>query len=226
MINYIITRFSVLDYNTNAFKLTKNNRDKGEQHYKDSLFNTERLDHKFNVFENVTYKSIIEQTSQNYVWLIYSSVFLPDNYKKKLEKIVEKNDKVKIFYIKNFKEFIGDIEKHIDKNIDYSTIRLDDDDWLNKNFLFDINTYKNEKDKIISFPIGNRFKLDKNNKILIGHKIDLKNNAQGLTAIGMNIYKCGNHINVHLRYDVIYNYKPKAFLLCCSEHTDTRRKFV
>jgi hypothetical protein len=64
-------------------------------------------------------------------------------------------------------------------------------------------------------------------KIISGKKISRLNNAQGLCAIGMNIYSCGNHTKVAEKYKVIYDNAPDMYLVNCDEqYTDTKRKFV
>jgi len=219
MINYIITRFSILDYDTKAFQIVIKNK---KEEYNNKLFNEERLDHKFNVFEKVTYPSIIGQIAQNYIWLIYTSKWLPDKYKTRLEKIVNKNQKIKIKYIANFKELQEDKQK-IKWIKPYSTIRLDDDDGLYNKFLSTINEYKNEDGLFISFPNGIKYKYE-NNKIIYGNKLFYKNNAHGLVAINRWVYS-ENHNIISERYKVKYIYTEDAYKVNCSEHCDTSRKF-
>ena len=74
--NYIITRFSIFDYNYKGFILTKSCKNIDE--YKQLLFNKDRLDFKFFIFENITLKSILNQTNKKFIYLIYSSKLLPD----------------------------------------------------------------------------------------------------------------------------------------------------
>lgn len=219
MINYIITRFSILDYDTKAFQIVITNE---KEEYNNKLFNEERLDHKFNVFEKVTYPSIIGQISQNYIWLIYTSKWLPDKYKTRLEKIINNNQKIKIIYIANFKELSEDIKK-IKWIKPYSTIRLDDDDGLYNNFLSTINEYKNEDGLFISFPNGIKYKYE-NNKIIYGNKLFYKNNAHGLVAINRWVYS-GNHNTISDRHKVKYIYTEDAYKVNCSEYCDTAREF-
>ena len=55
---------------------------------------------------------------------------------------------------------------------------------------------------------------------------DEKNNAQGLTGIGVNIYSCGRHSDIDTRYNVIYDSTPDMYLFACSPFTDTKRGFT
>ena len=218
--NYIITRFSILDYTFKGYKLSKDN---SEQDYKKILFEKNRLNFKFNVFEKMTLPSIINQTSNNYTWLIYTSIYLPDEYKIKLINLVKTNKNIKIIYVNTFKEFFDDIDKQISHD-EYTTIRLDDDDGLNHKFIEILNNYNynDMKNKILSFPLGKKFKVD--NKIIFGDNTNFKNIALGLTAFNMIIYNCGDHTKINNKYDVIYNNIEEAYYLCCSEYCDTKRK--
>jgi len=274
--NYIITRFSIFDYNFKGFNITKDNTNNIEK-YKSILFDHNRLDFKFNVFQNMTYQSIMNQTDKNFTWLIYTSIFLPDYYKNKLENIIyspqtqksaffppnehpskpttelstepkshffsSQTPQIKLIYVDNFKSFLSDIPKHIHHQL-FTTIRLDDDDGLNKNFIKIINSYdfKENCGKIISFPKGieytiNSTKLshhveDKNfhtpppPNILYGKQIFYPLNAMGMCGVGMLIFNCGDHTQVGNKYEVIYNDTLNdAYYMCCSEYCDTKRKF-
>lgn len=65
MKTYIITRFSILDANSNSWVITRENKD--AQELKNKLFSENRLKEKMSAFEKITYKSIINQTNQNFI---------------------------------------------------------------------------------------------------------------------------------------------------------------
>lgn len=222
--NYIITRFSILDYTFKGYRLTI---DQTEEDYKNILFDKNRLDFKFNVFEKMTLSSIMNQTSNNYTWLIYTSIYLPDEYKTELINLVKSNKNIKIIYVNTFKEFFDDINKQIIHD-EYTTIRLDDDDdGLNNRFIETLNNYNynDMKNKILSFPKGKKFKVD--NNIIFGNNIKYLNIALGLTAFNMNIYKCGDHTKINDKYDVIYNNDiEEAYYVCCSEYCDKKKNII
>ena len=215
MIVYLITRFSIYDYNFKGYVMT---RKLGIEEYKSYLFSKERLDYKFNSFEKITLPSIVSQTDDNYIWEIYASKYLPIEYKNRLLESTNKYKKIKIFFINSFKEF-NKSNKVKDK---YCTARLDDDDGLNKNFVKILQKYKDKTNEIISFPKGQKFTIS-NNKIIYGENVEKKNTAQGLCAIDMNIYKCGNHNKVNNKFKVTYDMTPDMYLLNCSEFCDTKR---
>ena len=89
MRTYIITRFSILDKSKKKFKNSES-----------LLFNKNRLDYKFKCFELMTLPSIINQTNQNFIWHIYTSDYLPIEYKNKLQMLIDKYDKIKCIFRK------------------------------------------------------------------------------------------------------------------------------
>ena len=230
MIVYLITRFSIFDYDFKGYQLT---RKLGIEEYKTYLFSKERLDYKFDSFEKITLPSIVSQTDDNYIWEIYTSEYLPIEYKNRLLASTNKYKNIKIFYIKSFKEFnksdkikdkyctvILDDDKIIDK---YCTVRLDDDDGLNKDFVKILQKYKDKTKEIISFIKGKKCTIS-NNEIIYGKNVEIKNIALGLCAIDMNVYACGDHTKVNQKFKVTYDMTPDMYLLNCSEFCDTKRK--
>lgn len=213
MHHYIITRFSILDKQTN----------KGfRRNSEDYLFSKNRLDFKFFVFHNMTYNSVVSQTCTNYKWLIYTSNNLPKVYKEKLNSYKNKN--IDIIYVNSFREMRINKNKILKHQTNYSTLRLDDDDGICSNFLEILNKYADQKNKIISFPDGKKYTII-NDTIVFGSRIVWPKIGLGLTAIGFDIYSAGSHTKVDQKYDVIYDYTPESYFLCCSEFCDTQRKF-
>ncbi len=134
MLCYIITRFSILDFNHKSFLILKNTT---KEQYQKDLFSTKRLDYKFKSFEKITLPSVENQTYKNYIWYIYSSTYLPKFYKDKLLNLTKNNNKIKCIFIDSFNDF-NKIEFTKNK---YCTIRLDDDDGLSNNFLQNLQKY-------------------------------------------------------------------------------------
>lgn len=220
MKTYIITRFSIYDPEFKGFQMTKNLT--SIEKYKADLFNPSRLNYKFACFERITLPSIINQTNQDYEWYIYASEYLPPIYKLRLQLLIQNYNKIKCVFIKSFKEFN---KVDINKNQPYCTIRLDDDDGLNKNFIEVINNYKNNNKSIISFPNGIKYALSRTS-IIYGDKITWKNIALGLCAIGMNIYNCGDHTKINDKYNVIYDYRENMYLLNTNIYCDSNYNFI
>jgi len=217
---YFITRFSIFDPAFGGFRITKK---KDPIEYKKELFDRERLDFKFEVFERVTFPSIINQTFDDWEWIIYTSDQLPLNYMCRLKDLIKNHSRIVIFTVKDFKEFFDRTETFNYKK-PFATVRIDDDDALNKNFAEKLQVYANNWGNIISFTEGSLGKY-RAGHLIMGQKISEKNNAQGLAAIGINIYSCGRHSDIHLRYNVIYDNSPGMFILTCSPFTDTKRGF-
>ena len=218
MITYIITRFSIYDPSQMPPYASCNNDD--TETYKTKLFDSNRLNYKFKSFKKVTLPSILNQTNQNYIWYIYSSIYLPETYKKKLLELTKDHDKIKCIFISSFKEF-----NKIDySNSKYCTIRLDDDDGLSINFIKNLHKYKDKSNVIISHINGMNITLQ-GSKIIHGGKCKKKNNAHGLCAIDMNIHSCGNHTKVNEKYNVIYDKTPDMYFRNCSKFCHTKRKF-
>jgi hypothetical protein len=219
---YIVTRFSILDHKAKHWDYTKH--DNNENSYKKKLFSEERLSNKFKMFEKVTLPSINNQTYKNYEWHIYTSPYLPDKYKKKLINITKNNNKIKIFYVNSMNEMKNKTNSFFKNKENYATLRLDDDDGLNKKFLLNLLKYKNKNGNIISCPNGKKYKID-NNNIILGKNHYEKNIAIGLTAINKNIYDCGSHENINKNYNTIYDDLKDSYLLGTGKSTDTKREF-
>jgi len=216
--HYIITRFSILDPTFKGFRLTREHSRKAVETI---LFSKVRLDFKFLVFEKVTYPSIINQTYKNYVWLIYTSPQLPQKYKEQLEKYA--NEKIKIIYVSDFEEFNNHKRALFETLKDYSSLRLDDDDGLCPTFLEIINKYEDQKGKILTAPHGVKFQVHEN-EIVLGKAIGQMYAAQGLTAIGFDIFNAGNHTTVNERFNII-TLTDIHYYVCCSDFCDTKRGF-
>lgn len=213
MHHYIITRFSILNPTPKGFSRIVTS---------EILFNKERLDFKFKVFDMMTYPSIKNQTCQNYTWLIFTSPELPEEYSKKIDSYSDSN--IQIIRVNSFNDMRDYLKKLLKDKKNYSTIRLDDDDGLCSDFLLKLNKYENDTDKIVSFPYGRNFSL-KDDKIVYGQYVSKKNIAIGLAAIGFSIYSAGDHTKINEKYEVIYDDTPNSYFLCCSEFCDTGRKF-
>lgn len=215
MHTFIITRFSIYDP-VKKFKRAD----------KSHLFSEKRLKFKFESFERITLPSIINQTNQNYTYLIFSSIYLPKIYKQRLLNLTKKYyKKIHCIFVNDLNQFYSTLTNLFNKlNKPYCSIRLDDDDGLNVKFIESLNQYKHLDKSIISHPRGTNFKIE-NGKILYGKKTNYPKTAQGLAAINMDIYSCGDHTKVDKKYNVIYDTTPDMYLINCNDLTDTKRIF-
>lgn len=217
---YFITRFSILDKKNDRWILAK----LPFNEYKKKLFSKERLDSKFYVFEKMTLPSIINQTNKNYQWLIITSKHLPIIYKNKLIYLTNTYPQIKLFFANNYADFKNILKNYPFQN-NYATVRLDDDDSLNENFVQLLQKYQKNKNAIISFPWGHKYKIETDKIIIDKNNIYIPKVALGLTAINMNIYNCGNHLSIDEKYKVIYDGTKNMYNLLCSDYCDTKRNF-
>jgi len=218
MKTYFISRVNIFDYNFKGFQLTQKN---DQAVYTDLFFNEDRLEFKTNIFINVTFPSVTKQDNGNWEWHIYTSKYLPLKYLNRIKTAAIKNINIHVIEVENFNEFYKQIT-HFPYDANYATVRLDDDDALYEGYVELLNKYKNQKGRIISFPYGHEYYY-LNNKKKIGNKCFMPNIALGLAAINKVIYNCGEHSNISIRHNVIYNNTPDVYFLCCSPHCDTKR---
>lgn len=224
----IITRFSIFDCNDNSWELKK--KTSGCSLLKNKLFDHHRLETKLNAFKQITYKSLTNQTNQNFIWLIYISNIFPEKYLKIMRDIINSShirNKIKLIPVQNMTEFRYNSTlqlRKISPSGHFISVRLDDDDGLSSTFLSTLIKYKDKSKHIISFPKGINVTL-KNNQVIYGSEIVFKKIALGLSAVNMNIYSCGSHTKVDQKYPVIYDYSNKSYYLFCSDKTDTKREF-
>lgn len=217
MKTYIITRFSIFDYKHHAFKIQKQCNKDG---YKSRLFSPKRLQSKFKVFEQMTLPSILGQKNKNWEWCIFSSAFLPVEFKERLIKLTEPHKQIRCKFIKSFDEFVFDPD---DKD-NYCTVRLDDDDGLAPNFIESLQKYREKKGHIVTHKNGITFRMNKGN-VDYGEKKEYRLGGVGLAAIGMNIYHCGHHIRIGEKYKnkIICDDSENMFYLCSGEYCDSGR---
>lgn len=221
MIIYFITRFSIYDPQFDGFKLSRENQ---KDLYRQLLFGKNRLDQKFTTFQNITLPSITNQTSDDWVWLIFTSNKLPQEYFNKLIHLIDDSPKIFLIPVKDFNEFF---EKNLNYKYQkpYATVRIDDDDGLNLQYVEKLQNYKKHNGSIISFTEGTLVKI-KNNNVIKGEKYSEKNIALGMAGIGMAIYGLGRHKIINEKFDVIYDSSPNMYFLNCSPYTDTKRGFT
>lgn len=218
---YFITRFSIYDPAFGGFRLTKNFN---EMDYEKHLFDRNRLDQKFSEFQNITLPSIVGQSSNEWRWLIFTSDRLPREYIDRLQALTKQYPSIETIAVKDFSEFFEKTSCY-EYGDSFATVRLDDDDGLNACFVEKLQQYSENQGDVVCFNEGRLTKWEKG-RVVVGQKVTEKNNAQGLTGIGLNIYSTGRHSDIDDRYRVIYDSSPDMFLLTCSQFTDTMRGFT
>ena len=149
MKTYFITRFSIHDHDFKGFNLTLNNNPKV---YEKLLFDKNRLNYKINIFLEFTLPSVLMQSNQNWEFHIYLSSKLPDVYKEKIFFSISKSNKIKLFYVNNFREFYDSVNK-FNYSEKFATVRLDDDDILCENFVNLLNKYRHKRGRVYHSPM-------------------------------------------------------------------------
>jgi hypothetical protein len=218
---YFITRFSIYDPQFGGFRISK---DYDQKEYEKRLFAKDRLNSKFDTFENITIPSILKQSCKNWKWLIYTSDRLPDEYMKRLRMLVKDYINIELITVKDFRDFF---EKDLsyDYGSSFATVRIDDDDGLNNFYVDKLQQYSKNIGSIISFTEGVLVKRVKE-CLVKGEKVSEKNIALGMAGIGIKIYNLGSHTTINEKYNVIYDSTPNMFYLNCSPFTDTNRGFT
>jgi hypothetical protein len=158
MTHYLITRFSV------SFGTMKTQ----------NVFNPNRLNARFDLFQRICFPSIVNQINTNFTWLILIDKQLPDNYKDLLYSILSTNNKINIKVIEwDVKNSLGNLDWLNSNTDNIITTRLDDDDAMHPNTIDVIQQYYNSPRQniidFITFPYG--VKMNPYNKILT-HKFD------------------------------------------------------
>jgi len=143
---------------------------------------------------------------------------------KRLRMLVQNYPQIEVITVKDFSEFF---EKNLSYNYEnsFATVRLDDDDGVNTCFVEELQQYSEYVGSIVCFTEGTLIKYEKG-CVVMGEKVSEKNNAQGLTGIGLKIYSTGRHSDIDTRYNVINDNTPDMYLMTCSPYTDTKRGFT
>ena len=211
-----MTRFSIFDTKYNGFRVKKNN---DVETYKKKLFDKKRLNQKFAFFEKMTLPSILNQTYEDWEWNIFSSDHLPQEYKDRLINLTQQYVKINVYFIGSFKEFTFTPPE---KELDYCTVRIDDDDGLNKDFFQNLQQYKERKNSVVIHSNGVCFKIE-NGEVVLGGTRNW-NNTSTPCAIGFDIYSCGNHSSIHKRYTVITDETHDMWYLGYDKYCDSGRR--
>ena len=163
----VIIRFSVIFKNRPEFKKLENN-----------LFNKDRLDLRFNLFEKFCLWSIVNQSLKNFKVILIHDKNLPIEYLNKLINLT-KDYKYIILHEWNINECIHTnewLQKYVDKSKELLiTSRFDDDDIIRVNLNEEMYDYINRKKKyikknnIISFANGKFIYIDNNDDYSISN---------------------------------------------------------
>lgn len=206
-------RYSLYDPGSKGYHLAHD----GEL-YKKNLFSRERMEAREKIFSLVTLPSLrmIREVFgfEKVLAVIVISKGMPYEYKKRLEKLVEKDDFVKLVEQEECEVDVNSAllkcvaERLSDKETLVATSRLDDDDALSakwfENLLFHVTS--SNVGKILTFPKGvTAFYDNQSDAIIAAVEVNARNIGLGLSNVIFyngskfshnSIYKQGNHMNV------------------------------
>lgn len=213
--NFVTILYSVLT-KKKVWKISK--QDSFEE-YRDSLFHPERLQRREEIFEKITLPSL-SAFCENTTVLVFTSSEFPADFKDRLNKLVKPYDNIKIIDVdiddNVFSKVGATVRAELEgmgEDVLYSTIRLDDDDALSKNFMISLEKYLESKfvGFCISFSSGLGLMLDEG-RVISAHKKKSPKIALGLVWINkfnfreksferkpISVYGLGNHVSVEER---------------------------
>lgn len=235
---FVFIRYSVV------LKTRKNNwivgREEDFDGYKARVFDTERLKARRSLFEQVTLSSLDRQEEmENVSVILMTSDELPETEKRELYSMTQNRPWLKIKELneeeKNYERTINQEIKSFGTDLLYSTVRLDDDDALAKNYFGRLNTFMDEANvnRLVSFGMGYaglyseesnafmEFKQYYYPKIAIGlakiskYKLDDNSFSSG------SIYADGKHTIVDQKAVLLLDSREPAFVRLIHSSADT-----
>lgn len=227
-----IVRFSVLSTLANPFKAW---RDQNFESYSDHILSDERMERRFDLFENITLPSLQAQNTQNFIIYAITAKLLNDRWKQRLEALTDKYKFLRIHYedAENFVMRMSSkvILSEVDTSRPFATFRLDDDDALRADFTTRLARYiKPQFQKMaVSLSKGFIVHIDDNHKVGIQPFLH-PNASAGIAVIGgkrftKTIFDISDkHIRMHVRLPVVNDGREPAFILTTHGSNDTGAK--
>lgn len=157
----LITRFNLR--NPEWKQLTKNN---------ESILDDNWMNERLALFSNYCLPSVINQTNQNFEWIIYFDVSTKAIHRKKIEEIIENYTNINTFFIDGMPVFNESILNYVKKNISTKyliTSRIDNDDCIHKDFIDEIQRQFNYQD-FLAIDNINGYTLQVEPQFILGKK--------------------------------------------------------
>lgn len=152
--HFVITRFNIKANYGCKLKNPDNN-----PMYR--ILDEDYLEERFSIFEKYTLQSMINQTNQNFTWLILFHKNTPVKFKEIIQQLKKKFNFEDLYFDDDDKFNFSDyINKHEDNNW-FVTTRIDNDDMLAEDYIDQIQEYANNNlhTCIISFERGMKYDL-------------------------------------------------------------------
>ncbi|MFI3242527.1 MAG: glycosyltransferase [Alphaproteobacteria bacterium] len=179
-----------------------------------NVFDKNYLDYRFDIFVNVTLKSLSNQTNKDFNIVLLHSENLPDEYKKRFSKLEKEHCFLHCLYLKDgtsvevaSKQAIslyGDENKNI-----IVTFRIDNDDAISCDFIKSLKKYTKDKylNCAITMPIVTYAQRVEHGKYLLRTK-NYPSNAVGLAYVSSyknvkSIMDLGHHAKVRKNHKTI-----------------------
>lgn len=151
--------------NFKHFLITRINVDWNISRPCDDRNSVEFLNHRFNLFEEICYPSVIAQDNKNFTWLILLDSELPSQFK---ERVNQYNSPIKLIpiYVENRNTLLQSVREAIVDNTGEGyehliTTNIDSDDAVTSDFVTLIQNYFNSQDfEFINFPFGYLYRFD------------------------------------------------------------------
>ena len=148
--HFLITRFNIKNAKSHWQKTKTGNL----------VLTDEWLKHRFEIFNSYCLPSILNQSNQNFKWLIYFDVDTPAEYINRVETIAGKHPFIKPIYVDEYQSFLKGIPGNVLSNLksDSShiiTTRLDNDDALHFQAIEKIQSlFQNQDFAVFNFTKG------------------------------------------------------------------------
>ncbi|HVZ98460.1 MAG TPA: glycosyltransferase [Chitinophagaceae bacterium] len=143
--HFLITRFNL---RTAEWETTKHN----ERVLDDAWY-----ENRFDLFEKFCLPSVVQQTNQNFSWIILFDTQTPDRYKTRIDELVMGHSNFMVLFIDGMKEMGNAFSNIVRSTIDPATdfvvsTRLDNDDMIHRDFIKIIQqlvSHAPEKERLI-----------------------------------------------------------------------------
>lgn len=233
---YLYTRFSLPYWGKCSCISNQQKMFDSYEAYIQHLYSASRLESKIFYFENITLKTIISQTYQNFNWIIYFSDLLPTNYINFLQNIESRHKNITLIKVNQQCEKLKDIVPfHNPTDINYWSVRIDDDDGLSSDYFEILNqSYSLHYNIVGSYKCLNVSRSESSdNFVCYGSKKYGYPISCGLSVKNKHIFDMGSHASIHKRHKEEYidinqimssnkNYSVQS----CGDHTISQRRPV
>lgn len=220
---YLYTKFIGIPQTQKAYPIQQKGFFDDYNEYINNLFNQQRIESRLFYFKQITLPTILNQTYQNFEWIIFISHLLPTKYKEFIKSI---SDKISIIEVNNYRISNEElIQLHNPKECNYISSRLDDDDGLCLDY-FELllekystnNVLIGSRDVVVVTYNGNNFLYSKRTRSFLV--------SSGFSCKNRHIYSIGSHAKAQniFSYDILSKKYPS--IQSGGDHTFTKRDHI